>query len=365
MKKLFFFAVAALAFAACSKTVVSEPELNVIGFQPVNSVETRVSGSVFPTTERFGTYAWTANTTGEYFIDNKEVFFQSGVWTTATPYYWPKNQSVDFFSYYPYNASGAVPVVSKDKITYNNVNFESTQLDIMYADKAVAFTENADQVQDDAQSALTGVPTFFRHAGAKVKVNVILGVNEKTETDGTVTKWEVKLKSISLSGLYIQGSCELNLSDTPATGLVPWVKPDGNVWTNTGLTNDQTIEMYRSRQIYQLTPNEGVEAISTFYVLPQTLTAGQQRATLVFDVDTYRKAPGETAFSKVLAQTDINAATDLRLNTNDLNQILAWEMNQSIVYNITIGPAGKQITFDPAIDAWENKTVSTNIELEI
>ena len=365
MKKFFFFAVAVMAMAACSKTEVNGPKVNMIGFQPVNSIETKVTGSVFPTTETFGTYAWTAGTTGEYFIENKEVSFTNGVWTTETPYYWPKNQSVDFFSYYPYNATGAVPVVSKTKINYNNVNFESTQLDIMYADKAVAFTDNADQVQDDAQSALTGVPTFFRHAGAKVKINVILGVNEKTETDGTVNKWEVTLKSVVLTGLYIQGSCELTLSNETATGLVAWNKPTDNVWTNNSVTNDQTNEMYRSRQVYNLVPNQGVEAIPTFYVLPQTLTAGQQRINLVFDVDSYRKAPGATEFVKVLTQTDIAAATDLRINTSDLNQILAWQMNQNIVYNITIGPAGKQITFDPAIADWENKTVSTNIELEI
>lgn len=368
MKKLFFIAVAAMAIAACTKTEVNGPKLNVIGFQPANSIETKVTGTQFPTTETFGTYAWTEGTTGDYFIENKEVSFTGGVWTTATPYYWPKNQSVDFFSYYPYNATGAVPVVGKTQINYNNVNFESTQLDIMYADKAVAFTDNADQVQvtgEDAQSALTGVPTFFRHAGAKVKVNVILGVNTKNETDGSVTKWEVHLKSIVLSGLYIQGSCQLNLATTPTTGLVPWVKPNGNVWTNATLTNDITKEMYKSRQEYDLVPNEGVEAIPSFYVLPQTLAADQQRASLVFDVDTYRKAAGQTEFVKVLHQENLEAKTDLRINTSDLNQILAWEMNQNIVYNITIGPAGKQITFDPAVDAWENKTVSTNIELEI
>lgn len=364
MKKFFFIAVAVMAMAACSKTEVNGPKANKIGFQPVNGIETKVTGTVFPTTETFGTYAWTAGTTGDFFIENKEVSFDGTQWTTATPYYWPKNQSVDFFSYYPYNATGAVPVVTANKITYNNVNFESTQLDIMYSDKAVAFTDNADQVED-GQNAYVGVPTIFRHAGAKVKVNVILGVNEKTETDGTVTKWNVTLKNIVLSGLYIQGSCEMNLSSTTATGLVAWTKPEGNVWTAGTVTNDQTKEMYKSRQVYNLVPNEGVEAIPSFFVLPQTLTAGQQRANLVFDVETWRKAPGETDFTKVLTQTDLTAATDLRINTTDLNQVLAWQMNQNIVYNITIGPAGKQITFDPAIDAWENKTVSTNIELEV
>ena len=38
-------------------------------------------------------------------------------------------------------------------------------------------------------------------------------------------------------------------------------------------------------------------------------------------------------------------------------------MNQNIVYNITIGPAGKQITFDPAVGDWDN--ISSSIEIAI
>lgn len=378
MKKFIFIAAAAITLAACAKTELTTPDRQ-IAFMPFNQVNTKVTGTVFPTDETFGAYAWTAGTTGEYFIENKEVSFANGVWSTATPYYWPKGQSVDFFCYYPYNAPGTIPTVTKTKLTYTDIDFSTTQKDIMYADKAVGYTDNADQVQD-GQNAYEGVPTIFRHAGAKVKINVILGENEKTENDGTVTKWDVTLKSVYLSGLYYKGSCELNLASTPATGLVAWNKPqdaDGNyVWTaNTELTNDVTNSLYTDVQERHLVKNEGVTVIGTslgnnlydgIYVLPQTLDATKQKINFLFDVVTYRKAPGATDFVQALTQNDMALSAPLLINTGTpATSVSAWQMNQSIVYNITIGPAGKQITFDPAIDNWESKTYSTNIELEI
>mgnify|MGYP002627074187 CR=1 FL=1 len=102
MKKLFIFAaLAALAMTACTKTEFKAAQDNLITFQAANYVpqKTKVTGTEFPKTETFGTYAWTDGMTGEFFINNVEVSFNSelGAWTPATTYYWPKNQTVDFF----------------------------------------------------------------------------------------------------------------------------------------------------------------------------------------------------------------------------------------------------------------------------
>ena len=356
--------------AACAKTEVNQVPSSAIAFQPVNQNVTKVTGNVFPQNETFGTYAWTAGTSGEFFIENKEVSYDGTQWSTATPYYWPKNQTVDFFSYYPYDVAGTVPTVAKTKITYTDINFTSNQVDIMYSDKAVGYTDNADQVED-GQNAYQGVPTVFRHAGAKVKVNVILGENEKTEAvTGTVTKWDVELNSVAISGVYVKGSCELNLSSTD-NGIIPWTKPtdaDGNyVWTpDTSLTNDTENTLYKNVQHYNLVKGEGVLAIPECYMLPQTLVAGQQKIVLDVTITTWRKLATETEFTKVLVQNNKLVGTDLLIDTADPNtSVFAWQMNQAITYNITLGPAGKQITFDPAVIDWEPKTYSTNIDLDI
>ena len=131
MKKLFFIAVAAMAIAACTKTEVNTPQ-NLISFQPASQLNTKVTGSVFPQTETFGAFAWTAGTSTTYFIDNNVVSFSNGQWSTATPYYWPKNQTVDFFCYYPFDTAGSNPtVVSETQIKYD-VDFSKASSQVKY-----------------------------------------------------------------------------------------------------------------------------------------------------------------------------------------------------------------------------------------
>ena len=281
MKKLFFFAaVAVMAITACSKTeIVSGAQDNLITFQAAKYLnQTKaVSGTEFPKTETFGTYAWTAGTTGEFFMNNVEIKYDATNtrWAPATAYYWPKNQTVDFFSYYPYDVLGAVPQVTANAITYNEVDFTANQVDIMYADKAVKFFDNADDVADGTSVSLVGVPTYFRHAGAKVTINVILSYDFKAE-NGDTTKWNVTMKEAYLDSVYTKGSVTLTLSDQTATGLVPWTKPlnadDQAVWTpKANSYNSLTSELYKISQNYLLKTNEGVTVVNDVYMLPQAL----------------------------------------------------------------------------------------------
>lgn len=363
MKRFFILvAVAVTAITACTKTELSSSIVrdNSIGFLPANYSTTKVDGSEFPTAETFSTYAWTAGTAGEFFMDNVTIKYDAAedLWKPVTPYYWPgNNQAVDFFSYYPTGMSGLT--VAASQIKYTDIDFAATQQDYMYADKAVAYTQN------DNTYGRSGVPTFFRHAGAKVKFNVVLGTNKKTETDGSVTRWEVTLKGVNLSGIYTKGSCTLTLSDATAKGLVPWNKPTDNVWTpdaaKTVNTNIDT--KFNNSHHYDLETGNGIEVIPAFYVLPQTLAADQQKVSLVFDIKTYRKPAGlEEAL--VLTQEDVTASADL-LNA----EILAWEMSHFITYTITINPTGsydpKPIYFDPSVDAWVADKTNTTINLNL
>ena len=119
-------------------------------------------------------------------------------------------------------------------------------------------------------------------------------------------------------------------------------------------------------QVYDLAQGEGVPVIREFYAMPQTLIAGQQKITLVVDIQTYRKMAGETDFTPALLQNDVTVSADLLIDTGDANtSVFAWEMNQAITYDITLGPAGRQITFDPAVANWDYKTYATNIDLNI
>ena len=384
MKRFFIIlAAAVMAITACTKNdVVPVAKDNSITFLPANYAQTKVTGSQFPITETFKTYAWTAGTAGEYFINNETVSYDAtvspAIWKTATTYYWPANQPVDFFSYYPSNLSGLT--VGKTQIAFA-YDYAANQQDIMYADKAVGYTGNGDgsAVTDDktpSESGFSGVPTFFRHAGAKLRFKMVAGTMNTTASDSTKTRWEITVNGVELSGIYTKGTATLNLSDTLALGIVPWTAPvDTNgfkVWTNDGTVCDPTTDTkFSNHQVYALTTTgqaatngDGNDiVIPEFYVLPQSLVAGQQKVKITFDVKTYITPPGLTEFLST-TQTGVIATADL-VSTD----IPAWQMNQSTVYTLVLNPTGsyvpKPIYWDPAIAPWTVVSGNTNINLNL
>jgi hypothetical protein len=375
MKKLFAIVLsAALLTVACTKVQVNTPAQREVSFQTASYVtKVGIEGTVFPTSETFGAYAWAAGTVGTYFMDNEEVSFNSSTtkWKPSTTYYWPKNTTVDFQCYYPYNMTGIA--ISENQIQYTGIDVEAGQTDIMYADKAVGYTDNVDEASDGI-NGYTGVPTVFHHALAKVKVIVELAYNHKQEADGTVTDWAVSINSLSLSGFYKAGDCTLNLAGTPASGLVAWEKPanaDGYfVWTPDGATTSKDGSFSGA-----VTPGNEYDAIAEFFVLPQALAVGQQKINVGMTVATKRNG------ADFLNETFTKSA-DLYLAS-----LAAWQMNQVITYKITVAPTASNgnggspidpgnpvdpnnpdltdaiITFDPAVNGWDNVGVVATINI--
>ena len=382
MKRIIvFLSIAAVMASACSKVVSgSEERSNQVSFQTIASLNTKapIVGTVFPQTETFSTYAWADGTAGEYFMDNITVGYNEdgkNLWKAlGETFYWPKNSTVDFVSYYPSGMAGIT--VEKDKITYSGINVNTLQEDIMYADKAAGFSDNADLI-DDSISGFTGVPTIFRHALAKVNFKVALTYKHKEEADGTVTDWKVKVNSAKLSGIYTTGGCVLNLASAPTVGVIGWEKPAGNVWTpeGTAINIDGTLNgEIQTGTLYQ--------AVDTLFVLPQLLAEGQQKVTLNVTVETTRNG---AAFLKETFDVSANLKLDA---------IPAWEINHIYTYVLRFGPTSSNgnggnpvtppsdpsdpsggvdpdnpdlsdaiITFDPAVDGWENVGIVASITL--
>ena len=366
---------AALLTVACSKVnTISPVEQNEISFLTVSSLtKVGIDGPVFPTDQTFGAYAWADGTVGEYFMDNKEISYYSstGLWRPFSTYYWPKNSTVDFICYYPYNMSGIQ--ISKDKIEYTGIDVETSQTDIMYADKAVGYTDNVDEA-DDTVNGYTGVPTIFHHALAKVRVIVSLAYNYKKEADGTETEWAVTINGMSINGFYTKGDATFTLASSPATGIVGWEKPANNdgyyVWTPEGTTSGISSSFSGA-----ITPGNEYETVGEFFVLPQALAAGQQRVTVNMSVATKRNG---AAF---LNET-FSTSADLYLAS-----LPAWEINNVITYKLVVAPTSSDgnggngsdpnnpvdptdpdlsdavITFDPAVNGWENVAVVATINI--
>lgn len=371
MKKIFYLiAVAALLLQACAKSEAPAAGGRTIAFQTASyATKLGIQGPLFPTSESFGVFAWTEGTTGPYFMDNEVVSYQEDeLWKTSTPYYWPLDRTVDFFCFYP--AKMTELSVDKTKVTYTAFDVEANQIDVMYADKDVAFADHPEDVPGSV-SGYTGVPAIFRHALAKLSIDVALAYNHKEEADGTVTDWSVSVNSARLQGVYKKGGCELTLADTPEIGLVPWVKPQGNVWTNDG----SVIEAKNLLSApVALTAGESLNVVPEMFVLPQALAAGQQKVTLNVTIKTRRNG------ADFLSET-FDVSADLLVP----GILEAWQMNHSLSYRLSVNPTrstGKdpsdpdkpvdpsnpdlkdaRITFDPAVGGWDMMNVDAVINL--
>ena len=364
MKKFIVFLSIAAVAVSCSKVVTGSKDgvSNEVSFQTVAGLQTKapITGTVFPTSETFSTYAWAEGTVGEYFMENQTIAYVAAenLWKPqGSTFYWPKNTTVDFVSYYPTGLSGIT--VEKDKIKYSNIDVNALQQDIMYADKAAGFSDNVDLV-DDSVSGFTGVPTIFRHALAKVKFIVELTYNHKEEADSTKTDWTVKIDSVKISGVNTTGSAVLTLASSPTVGVIGWEKPAGNVWTPETATTE--ISGLANTDV---TPGTDYIAVNELYVLPQNLVAGQQKVTLSLTIKTKRN--GVDFLNETFDKT-----ADIFVST-----LPAWEMNHIYTYRIKLTPTASNgnggdpigpgttidpndpnltdavITFDPAVDGWE------------
>jgi len=373
---IFYIAVAALFAGSCAKNEVKVADNgHAITFQTITGLNTKaITGTEFPKDETFSTYAWAEGTVNEYFMQNITVAYNStdNIWKPqGETFYWPKNTTVDFVSYYPTGFNGIT--VKEDKITYTDVNVYALQQDIMYADKAVGFSDNASLV-DDAINAYTGVPTIFRHATTKVNFLVELTYNHKEEADGTVTDWTVKVNSANINGIYTTGSCELTLADASAVGVVGWNKPTNEIWT----ADETKTTSITGLKDTELTTGQDYVAIDTVYVLPQALVAGKQKVNVNITVTTNRNG------NPFLSET-FDVSADLYLA--DLEY---WQMNHIYTYRLRLSPTASNgnggkpidpndpssgvdptdpdlsdaiITFDPAVDGWENVGVEAILDL--
>ena len=361
MKKIAFIAALAIAaLASCSKSVEegfnSEIVFQVARHKGVTKADDyKTDYQAVP----FGAFAWykgvsaSDNTT---FMTNQKVSFSDPVWKPeGTTYYWPKSGSIDFICYSPYTADGVdapLPTITEDGISYPawNVGAHPT-VDIMYADKVTGLTANSKTYFYD------GVPTLFHHALAKVSFQIKQSYMSVTSDTGDTTSWEIIVNDIILSDVLTSGSLNLTLNPDGT-----WNKP--SVWTGDGTTED--VDLLNSPITLDGT-NQGL--VSDMMILPQLLSEGQ-KVTITVTIKTYRDG--------VLVLTETNIPISALLSGGTLTEI---GINQNVTYTFNITPSlGTETTedtdgdgipdmvptivyFDPAVDEWQNITVSAGINI--
>ena len=332
-----------VALTGCMKNEVYVPKCETpISFEVANYVAQTRAGE-FDTDETFGVDAWSYDATAGTvkIMENEVVSYTNNQWAPSQTYYWPINGTVDFIAYYPkgdkpeieYNYAGG------DTITYED--YEVTNVDLMYADKAIRYRQNV------SAYGFTGVPTVFRHALAKVNFQVQNA--HPTEDNNDDITYEIVVDKITLN-TYHKGTVILTNSSTTAASLGTW-SVDKNVWT---VTADSTTPLTWTSNVNLADNSVVAYATRDQYVLPQTLE-DDVTVEVVYTVSQYQKI-GST---KTLISKKQYTPEAIKLNTMGLP---SWQMNKNITYTISIIAKSNQILFAPHVEEWATATGETTIQ---
>ena len=395
-KTLIIIAAALLPFAACTKVTTGTEDVteHEISFQVANYVRTKAP--VAFENPDFGTYAWYTADDGSQqhvpFMTNEPVAFDGTSWTTTNrPYYWPKVGALDFISYSPYSSSweetledGTIvrhdnPVVTGDSISWTD--YRTQNEDLMYADKVTGQRQNGSTYT--AVSGVTGVPTLFHHALAKLGFRIRVNFLEEGEGDQKTT-WEVYLRNASVVNLREGADLTLSLKEDntwtlpDVEGYHVWdTKDTWTGWTLYSTSSEEDAGLALTTEAQPLYTDESGEA-KPLYVIPQILvptdyesedwTVGQQ---LHLDLTIITHLPGNPDDSGNPLVITENIPVDIDLVK--ISSLKAWQMNQDILYTINIKPTATNgqndtptdvaITFDPAVGDWETVYPQATIQL--
>ena len=227
------------------------------------------------------------------FINQKASKNNEDIWEIddKTNSRWPFDALVSFHAYAPFNnaTDGMWSVTTdaenvKTKIKYTAKNGETeipSQPDIIVATNADSRSVSSDDKAVDLK---------FSHALTAVNFAISKDLTEifKTEaTDGS------KLKSIKLSGIPNEGTCELTAKEgAPQTPSQTWTfetEADGSMKTGT-YTFDLTKEDIQVGESYALTSNKDKNILM---MIPQKLNGTKAQLTFVLDI----KGKGEQTFT--------------------------------------------------------------------
>ena len=387
MKKVLFFALAAgVALVACTKNEVRPVNVDQeITFQAVVDKAATKAGTFendvkYPTGRPFGTVAYLESSGNQKYFGPEEVSYNSTkhYWSTATAYYWPKNDALTFMSYspYKYQESGSTDVQvgvapAYNKLTIANYNVAAHQeTDLMVADIQKGQKANTTQQGGTWQK---GVPTVFHH-----KLSQIVAINFQTVDtqapndkkdyanghDGSSTKPyvagdqqffinEVSLKNTCFKGNY---SYVYDDSSSPATTTEGWTKDESSTESST-LWFIEPSEYQNAHGKFiggAITPhrtdNKGALVTNDYIlILPQTFDAYTSKEAaphiyIKYTVRTYYSAEGYS-----------DEVIEERVPIYDIHP--TWAMNKKITYNFNL--TKQRIYWDPSVKPWvdEDKTL--------
>lgn len=375
MKKLFYFAAAAVALAACAKNEVI----------PVNSGEnqeitfnvapkTKADPQTFNTNNVFASWAyylpkdktWNANWKeaveyiGTEYVGST-ISFKDNVWKDqTTSYYWPKEGSLTFFAYsinspelagssvehgfYCEKEAGNAEGSTKDQYGITgSLNLDAhPNTDFLVADIAPDKTANVDKYK------FNGVPTLFRHRLSRVKFAVKKQSDYKNVT--------FKLNSIQFCNLskgmnYTQfrkkdsgEGFEEVLDPFPAISNQKYTKGEDIAFTVSGTEFELIPENKEDRYIY----------------IPQSFLPGSKVATNAYIevkytiTTTVEVTTSEGTSTKEVVEHVTKNIFLYPEGENVIKMFDKWEMGKKYTINLIFSL--NEIKWAPAVQDWDPVT---------
>lgn len=337
MKKSFFLAAVAITvLAGCAKNEPAQlaQEESITFLAPVVGPQTKVFGEIgatYNTGESFD--VWCVHNTADitewggtaYFSDVKATY-DSGLhgWTLSPKYYWPATGELSFVALSPsltnttaYDAANGFQITS----AWSQGANQNAIVDLMYSEPTfncvkASFMNGNNDDDDDSNYTYNGVDINFKHALSYILFNVKTTANYSATT-------KFRLNTITLSGVYTTGTFKQKAAD-------PWTEDTaGATGTYVAYTNASGLPFGNSAE--PAAAETGKEII----LLPQELTAGQQKITVNYQIST----DNGTTWIDQVQEVDLKNAT-----------VAAWEMGKKYTYTLSIGMT--EIIFDPAVTNW-------------
>lgn len=357
--------------AGCTRTeirsIADEPQQitfrTVVGQQ---STKALIPDATYPVAETFGSFAF-FNKQGETFPTGASLYMPNSevkktahattgkVWTTDIPYYWPKQGSLTFFSYSPFNKLNTLTTCdATDGIKITGWDVDANQdVDVMVADVKKNLTK---ATGNGTKDNYTGVATAFRH-----KLSQIVGFKFKTDKNYAGGRAEngakagdkyfyftkiainkVKHKGTYKSTIDVDGA---HLGDwTPETSTTDYVWHESTTGT---FFNDAGTDSPAPANGYIL-------------VLPQDFTdpgtgpgSDVENIEIKYTIRTYVKAYSGNADDYTEEEVHVYAPLYSIHNATTAGAgDTKWHMNKKITYSFTVNLDDDQIYWAPSVENW-------------
>ncbi len=333
MKKYFFILAAAAALAACAKNEVT-PVLSQENTEIAYNVAPKTKAGLAANQENFAQgnvfaswafylpkdQTWAANSaTSQPYIVNSTISHKDGTWKDQNKsYYWPKDGGSLTFLAYSLNKGNLTLAGTDSHFNCTNTHGINGAIDLA-ANKNTDFLVAeiaADKTANENQYVFNGVPTLFKHKLSRVACTV---KKAAAYADKKFELEEINFLNVATYGSY---------------GQLPTEK-----FTAGTATNDQVY----TKAVQEITTTAAAVAAEDVVIyMPQTFADATAKIQVKYTVTT-------TVGTGTVVE---NCVKEFSIK----DKFAEWAMGKKYTFNITF--ALNEITWDPAVEKWEDATAA-------